>query len=116
MLELRAVSKTFNPGTPNELRALQAVNLTVDDGLFVIIIGTNGSGKSTLLNAVAGSFFVDSGSISLGAAEITNWPEHRRAKPIGRVFQNPFSGRAARMSIGGNLGLGACPRVPPAAG
>jgi len=107
MLELRAVSKTFNPGTPNELRALQAVNLTVDDGLFVVIIGTNGSGKSTLLNAVAGSFFVDSGSISLAAAEITNWPEHRRAKLIGRVFQNPFSGTAANMSIAENLALAA---------
>src|SRR5205814_9235227 len=105
MLELRAVSKTFNPGTPNELRALQAVNLTVDDGLFVVIIGTNGSGKSTLLNAVAGSFFVDSGSISLAAAEITNWPEHRRAKLIRPVFQNPFSGTAAKMCIVRNLAL-----------
>lgn len=107
MLELRALSKTFNPGTPNELRALEAINLTVNDGSFVVIIGTNGSGKSTLLNAVAGSFFVDSGSISLDAAEITNWPEHRRAKLIGRVFQNPFSGTAANMSIAENLALAA---------
>src|SRR5438046_10108285 len=95
MLEIRTVSKTFNPGTPNELHALQAVNLTVDDGSFVVIIGTNGSGKSTLLNAVAGSFFVDSGSILLAAAEITNWPEQRRAKLVGRVFQNPLRGTAA---------------------
>src|SRR5438034_242518 len=107
MLEIRAVCKTFNPGTPNELRALQAIDLTVNNGSFVVIIGTNGSGKSTLLNAVAGSFFIDSGSISLAAAEITNWPEHRRAKLIGRVFQNPFSGTAANMSIAENLALAA---------
>src|SRR6266536_3063476 len=107
MLEIRAVSKTFNPGTPNELRALQAIDLKVDDGSFVVIIGTNGSGKSTLLNAVAGSFFIDSGAISLAGADLTRWPEHRRAKLIGRVFQNPFSGTAANMSIAENLALAA---------
>lgn len=107
MIEIRAVSKIFNPGTLNELRALQAVNLTVNDGSFVVIIGTNGSGKSTLLNAVAGSFYVDSGSISLAGADLTRWPEHRRAKLIGRVFQNPFSGTAANMSIAENLALAA---------
>lgn len=107
MLEIRAVSKTFNPGMPNELRALQAIDLTVDDGAFVVIIGTNGSGKSTLLNAVAGSFYLDSGSISLAGADITKWPEHQRAKLIGRVFQNPFSGTAANMSIAENLALAA---------
>ena len=107
MLEIRAVSKTFNPGTPNELRALQAIDLTVNNGSFVVIIGTNGSGKSTLLNAVAGSFFIDSGAISLAGADLTRWPEHRRAKLIGRVFQNPFSGTAANMSIAENLALAA---------
>jgi putative tryptophan/tyrosine transport system ATP-binding protein len=107
MLEIRAVNKTFNPETPNKLRALQTVNLTVDDGSFVVIIGTNGSGKSTLLNAVAGSFFIDSGSISIAGADISRWPEHRRAKLIGRVFQNPFSGTAANMSIAENLALAA---------
>jgi putative ABC transport system ATP-binding protein len=107
MLEIRAVSKIFNPGTPNELPALQAVNLTVNDGSFVVMIGTNGSGKSTLLNAVAGSLYVDSGSISLAGADLTRWPEHRRAKLIGRVFQNPFSGTAANMSIAENLALAA---------
>jgi putative tryptophan/tyrosine transport system ATP-binding protein len=107
MLEIRAVNKTFNLRTPNELQALQAVNLTVNDGSFVVIIGTNGSGKSTLLNAVAGSFYVDSGAILLGGTEITRWPEHRRAKLIGRVFQNPFSGTAANMSIAENLALAA---------
>src|SRR6058998_1117580 len=107
MLEIRTVSKTFNPGTPNELLALQAVNLTVNDGSFVVIIGTNGSGKSTLLNAVAGSFCLDSGAIFLAGADITKWPEHKRAKLIGRVFQNPFSGTAANMSIAENLALAA---------
>jgi putative ABC transport system ATP-binding protein len=107
MLEIRSVSKTFNPGTPNELRALQAVSVGVEDGSFVVIIGTNGSGKSTLLNAVAGSFCVDSGLISVAGEDITSWPEHRRAKLIGRVFQNPFSGTAANMSIAENLALAA---------
>ena len=107
MLEIRAVSKTFNPHTPNELHALQAVNLIVNDGSFVVVVGTNGSGKSTLLNAVAGSFDVDSGAIFLAGEDITKWPEHKRAKLIGRVFQNPFSGTAANMSIAENLALAA---------
>jgi putative tryptophan/tyrosine transport system ATP-binding protein len=107
MLEMRAINKTFNSGTPNELRALQNVSLTVHDGSFVIIIGTNGSGKSTLLNAVAGSFYVDSGTIFLSGTDVTKWPEHRRGKFIGRVFQNPFTGTAANMSIAENLALAA---------
>lgn len=107
MLEIRSINKTFNAGTPNELRALQNVSLTVDDGSFVIIIGTNGSGKSTLLNAVAGSFYVDSGTISLSGTDVTKWREHRRGKLIGRVFQNPFTGTAANMSIAENLALAA---------
>src|SRR5215469_11091089 len=107
MLELRAVSKTFNSGTASQLRALQAVSLKVEARSFVVIIGTNGSGKSTLLNAVAGSFYVDSGEIFLADENITKWPEHQRAKLIGRVFQNPFSGTAASMSIAENLALAA---------
>jgi len=107
MLEVQSVFKTFNPGTPNEVRALRGVNLTVDDGAFVVIIGTNGSGKSTLLNAVAGTFFVDAGKIRLAGYDMTRWPEHRRAKLIGRVFQNPFSGTAPNMSIAENLALAA---------
>ena len=107
MLEIRTVSKMFNRGTANELHALRAVNLTVNEGSFVVIIGTNGSGKSTLLNATAGSFYVDSGAIFLAGTDITRWPEHRRAKFIGRVFQNPFSGTAANMSIAENLALAA---------
>src|SRR5215813_8987830 len=107
MLEVASVSKTFNAGTANELRALREIGLKVKDGSFVIVIGTNGSGKSTLLNAVAGSCQIDSGAVSLAGADITAWPEHRRAKLIGRVFQDPFRGTAANMSIAENLALAA---------
>src|SRR5215813_1321533 len=107
MLELGQISKTFNPGTINEVRSLREVSLSIEDGSFVTVIGTNGSGKSTLLNAVAGTFFVDSGSIHVGGRDVTRWPEHRRASLIGRVFQNPFSGTAPSMSIAENLSLAA---------
>jgi putative tryptophan/tyrosine transport system ATP-binding protein len=103
MLRLANVRKTFNPRTSNEVRALQGIDLTLDQGGFTIVIGTNGSGKSTLLNAVAGSFQVDAGTIVLDGLDITRWPEHRRASLIGRVFQNPFSGSAPSMTIGENL-------------
>src|SRR6187200_872310 len=102
-LQLQALRKTFNPGTSNEVRALQGVDLSIEDGSFVVVIGTNGSGKSTLLNAIAGSFFVDAGTIALGGRDITRWPEHRRAALVGRVFQNPFSGTAPNMTIAENL-------------
>jgi putative tryptophan/tyrosine transport system ATP-binding protein len=108
MLEIAGVSKTFNAATANELRALRGIDLKVLEGSFVVVIGTNGSGKSTLLNAVAGSFFVDSGAINVGGEDIARWTEWRRAKLIGRVFQNPFSGTAASMSIAENLALAAC--------
>jgi len=107
MLEIHGAWKTFNGGTPNEVRALRGVNLAIDEGSFVVVIGTNGSGKSTLLNAVAGTVLVDSGSIRLDGHDITTWSEHRRASLIGRVFQNPFSGTAAEMSIAENLALAA---------
>jgi putative ABC transport system ATP-binding protein len=107
MLELRGVRKTFNQGTPNEVRSLQGVDLTIDDGSFVIVVGTNGSGKSTLLNAVAGTFPVDHGTVRIGGQDVTGWSEHRRAKFIGRVFQNPFSGTAPNLSIAENLALAA---------
>lgn len=107
MLSLKGLRKTFNPDTVNEVRALQGVNLEVSDGSFVQLLGMNGSGKSTLLNAVAGSFFVDRGSIELNGADITRWPEHRRAKLIGRVFQNPFSGTSPNLSIAENFALAA---------
>jgi putative ABC transport system ATP-binding protein len=107
MLEIAAVSKTFHPGTPNEVRALQHVDLSVEEGSFAIVIGTNGSGKSTLLSAVAGSFPVDRGTIRIGGTDVTTWPEHRRAAFIGRVFQNPFTGTAPNMTIAENLTLAA---------
>lgn len=105
MLQIDRVSKTFNPGTPNEVRALRDVSLNLPSGSFLIVIGTNGSGKSTLLNAVAGTFMVDTGSIAVAGQAITRWPEHKRASLIGRVFQNPFSGTAPTMSIAENLVL-----------
>ncbi|MCX6550658.1 MAG: ATP-binding cassette domain-containing protein [Acidobacteria bacterium] len=107
MLDIHHIHKTFNAGTPNEVRALQDVSLTIDEGSFVVVIGTNGSGKSTLLNAVAGSFIVDTGAIRLDGSDITAWSEHRRATKVGRVFQNPFSGTAPNMSIAENLALAA---------
>ncbi len=107
MLEISSLTKTFNPGTPNEVRALRDVSLRLDRGSFLLIIGTNGSGKSTLLNAVAGTFLPDVGRLTLAGQNITRWPEHRRAKLIGRVFQNPFSGTAPNMSIAENLAMAA---------
>lgn len=107
MLEVRGIAKTFNAGTPNEVRALQGVDLSIDEGSFVVVIGTNGSGKSTFLNAVAGTFFVDAGSIRIAGRDVTRWAEHRRAQLIGRVFQNPFSGTAPDMSIAENIALAA---------
>lgn len=107
MLTLTGLRKTFNPGTVNEVRALQGVDLTIADGSFVIVLGMNGSGKSTLLNAVAGTFPLDGGRIALAGHDVTRWAEHRRAKLIGRVFQNPFSGTAPGMSIAENFALAA---------
>lgn len=105
MLKLSTLRKTFHPGTVNEVRALQGVDLVIEPGSFVVVLGMNGSGKSTLLNAVAGTFFVDGGSIRLAGQDVTQWPEHRRAQLIGRVFQNPFSGTAPQMSIAENFAL-----------
>ena len=107
MLEVRGIAKTFNAGTPNEVRALQGVDLGIEAGAFVIVIGGNGSGKSTLLNAVAGTFPVDAGTIGLDGHELTRWPEHQRAKLIGRVFQNPFTGTAPDLTIAENIALAA---------
>lgn len=107
MLAIRHLSMTFSAATANEVKALQQVDLSVEPGAFVIVIGTNGSGKSTLLNAVAGTFPADGGTIVLAGHEIGGWPEHRRAALIGRVFQNPFSGTAPTLSIGENIALAA---------
>lgn len=103
MLEIKGLSKTFFAGTVNEVRALSAVDLQIEEGSFTAIIGTNGSGKSTLLNAIAGSFLPDQGRISVANENITSWSEFRRAVLIGRVFQNPFAGTAADMSIAENI-------------
>jgi putative ABC transport system ATP-binding protein len=107
VLEIQSIAKTFHPATPNEVRALRGVRLSVEEGSFVVVIGTNGSGKSTLLNAVAGTFFVDSGRILLDSQDVTRWPEHRRARLIGRVFQDPFTGTAPSLSVAENLVLAA---------
>ncbi len=105
MLKVANISKTFNPETVNEVKALQNISFELEEGSFVCVLGTNGSGKSTMLNAVAGTFDVDSGSISLKGTDITRWSENKRASMIGRVFQNPFSGTAPNMSIRENLAL-----------
>ncbi|MFA5443348.1 MAG: ATP-binding cassette domain-containing protein [Bacteroidales bacterium] len=105
MLRIGNIRKTFNTGTVNEVRALKGVSFSIEEGSFVCVLGTNGSGKSTLLNAVAGSFSVDEGTIVLDGINITGWPEHKRARYIGRVFQNPLSGTAPNMTIGENLSL-----------
>ena len=107
MIELQRISKTFNPGTVNETRALHELSLSVKDGDFITIIGANGAGKSTLFNAIAGSFFTDSGRILLGGKDITLDPEHVRAKTIGRLFQDPMRGTAPGMTIEENLALAA---------
>ena len=107
MLEVSGIGKTFHKGTPNEVAALGGVSFNLLEGSFLIIIGTNGSGKSTLLNAVAGTFPLDQGSVRLSGHDITDWPEHRRAKFIGRVFQNPYSGTAPNMTIAENLAMAA---------
>ena len=107
MLDVKNVFKTFNPGTVNEKTALRGVSLTLADGDFVTVIGGNGAGKSTLLNAVAGVWPVDFGSISIGGTDVTKLPEHRRARYIGRVFQDPMMGTAATMQIEENLALAA---------
>ncbi len=107
MLELKSIYKTFNPGTINAKTALQDLSLTLNDGDFVTVIGGNGAGKSTMLNAVAGTFTVDAGSIAIGGVDVTHLPEHRRAKFIGRVFQDPMMGTAPTMQIEENLALAA---------
>jgi len=105
MLEIKNICKTFNPGTINEKTALNNVSLTLEDGDFVTVIGGNGAGKSTLLNAIAGTWQVDSGSIIIDGIDVTKLSEHKRAKYLGRVFQDPMTGTAATMEIEENLAL-----------
>lgn len=105
MLQIKEISKTFNPGTVNEKKALRSLSLTLADGDFVTVIGGNGAGKSTLLNAIAGTWFVDEGKILLDDKDVTGLPEYKRAKFLGRVFQDPMNGTAATMEIEENLAL-----------
>ena len=105
MLNIVDISKTFNPGTVNEKTALSHLSLHLRPGDFASIIGSNGAGKSTLLNAVAGSFYVDSGSIALDGKDITFTPDHKRSKVIGRLFQDPLRGTAPSMTIEENMAL-----------
>ena len=105
MLELTNVRKTFNKGTINEKKALNGISLSLNDGDFVTVIGGNGAGKSTMLNMIAGVYPIDSGKIEIGGINISRQPEHKRAKYIGRVFQDPMKGTAAGMEIQENMAL-----------
>lgn len=105
MLEIKNVTKVFNKGTPNERVALSDVSLTLNDGDFVTVIGGNGAGKSTLMNVIAGTYFVDEGSIFIDDKDVTYMKEHKRAKFLGRVFQDPRMGTATDMQIEENLAL-----------
>lgn len=107
MLDILNVEKTFNPGTINEKKALNGINLHLDEGDFVTVIGGNGAGKSTMLNMIAGVYPVDCGSIVIDGIDVTDLPEYKRAKYLGRVFQDPMTGTAADMQIEENLALAA---------
>ena len=107
MLELKNISKTFNPGTVNEKKALCDINLKVEDGDFITIIGSNGAGKSTLFNAVSGAFLPDTGTITIDGEDITVMPDYNRARFIGRLFQDPKTGTAPSMTVEENLLLAA---------
>ena len=105
MLQISHISKTFNPGTVNEKKALNGIDLHLDAGDFVTILGSNGAGKSTLFGAIAGSFVVDEGTIRLDGQNITSLPDYKRSKFIGRLFQDPLKGTAPSMTIEENLAL-----------
>ena len=105
MLQVNHISKTFNPGTVTEKKALSDLTLHLGKGEFATVIGSNGAGKSTLLNAIAGAFYVDEGSILLGGRNVTFLPDHKRSRTIGRLFQDPLRGTAPNMTIEENLAL-----------
>lgn len=107
MLEVKNIWKTFNVGTVNQKTALHNVSLKLEEGDFVTVIGGNGAGKSTLLNAIAGTWYVDQGTISIDGVDVTKMPEHKRAQFLGRVFQDPRTGTAVNMGIDENLALAA---------
>jgi len=104
-LRLEAITHLFHAGTPNEVRALDGVDLQLERGTFTVVLGTNGSGKSSLLNAIAGSLELASGRIHLDGQDVTDWTEQRRARLVSRVFQNPFTGTASDLSVAENLVL-----------
>ena len=103
MIELRNLTKVFNQGTPDEITALKNVSLTVDDGDFITIIGSNGAGKTTLLNLISGTHLSTRGTVSVNRRDVTRHPEYRRAKYIGRIFQDPLLGTASNMSLEDNM-------------
>lgn len=105
MLDFHDISLTFNENTPDEKKALQRVNLTMDKGEFVTVIGSNGAGKSTLMNVISGTLIPDVGFVTIGNKEVTGLPEYKRSKFIGRVFQDPMAGTAPTMTIEENLAM-----------
>ncbi len=105
MLELSHISKTFNPGTINEKTALRDVSLSLKEGEFVTVLGSNGAGKSTLFNAISGAFLPDAGTVTLDGMDMTEWPDYKRSKYIGQMFQDPMRGTAPNMTIEENLAL-----------
>lgn len=105
MLRVEKAAKTFNPDSVNEVQALRGVDLKVDAGEFITVIGSNGAGKSTFLNSIAGTFMLSSGTISIAGNDVTRWPEHKRAANLGRVFQDPLLGTCGTLSIEQNMAL-----------
>lgn len=105
MISLKNIKKYFHKGSVNEVFALNDINLEIEEGDFITVIGSNGAGKSTLLNCIAGSFFPDSGSITISGCEVTSWPEYKRAQFISRVFQDPLLGTCPSATIQQNMAL-----------
>lgn len=105
MLQLHDIFKVFHEGTPDEKVALNHVNLTLEKGDFVTVIGSNGAGKSTMMNMISGSLQPDYGTVTIGKQQVTHWPEHERARLIGRVFQDPMAGTAPSMTIEENMAI-----------
>lgn len=105
MLKVTKAAKTFNPDSVNEVQALRGIDLSVQPGEFITVIGSNGAGKSTFLNSIAGTFLLSSGTISINGNNVTKWPEHKRAVNLGRVFQDPLLGTCSTLSIEQNMAL-----------
>ncbi len=105
MLKVTKAAKTFNPDSVNEVQALRGIDLSVEPGEFITVIGSNGAGKSTFLNSIAGTFLLSSGTISINGNNVTKWPEHKRAANLGRVFQDPLLGTCSTLSIEQNMAL-----------